>query len=274
MIIIGERVNATRKRIRTAIQQKDTVTIKDEIVMQDMAGAHYIDLNAGTGSGVIQQEKDDLCWLIDIALECTEKNLVLDAAGPEILQAAAKHLDDRRPWMLNSINGELSSRSMEIIELASKYQVPLIALAMDKKGIPPETDKRLAICEAILNEVRKRGLSEELIFFDPLVIPIATDTNQALVTFKTIERINELFPQVKTTLGLTNISHGLKKRFFVNGAFLTTAVCFGLHSAILDPTQKSIQQSVIMGNLLAGKDKFCRKFSRAIRVGLFEEEER
>lgn len=274
MIIIGERVNATRKRIKVAIEQKDIDTIKDEIAMQDSAGAQYIDLNAGIGSGEIQQEKDDLCWLIDIALECTDKHLVLDAASPEILKHAAEHLDDRRPWMLNSINGELSRQSLEIIDLASKYQVPLIALAMDKDGIPAETDKRLAICEAILNKAEKRGLAEKLVFFDPLVIPIATDTNQALVTLQTIERINELFPQAKTTLGLSNVSHGLKKRFLVNGSFLTTAVCFGLHSAICDPTQKSIQQSVIMGDLLAGKDKFCRKFSRAIRLGLFEDEER
>ncbi len=274
MIIIGERVNATRKRIRDAIQQKDTETIKDEIGMQDSAGAHYIDLNAGTGSGEIQQEKDDLCWLIDIALKCTEKNLVLDSASPEILKHAAAHLNNRRPWMLNSIKGDLSNQSMEIIELASKHQVPLIALAMDKDGIPPESGKRLAICEAILGEVEKRGLPEKLIFFDPLVIPISTDTNQALVTFQTIQRINELFPQAKTTMGLSNLSHGLKKRFLLNGAFLTTAICFGLSSAICDPVQKSIQKSVVMGNLLAGKDKFCRKYSRAIRQGLFDEEER
>ncbi len=274
MIIIGERVNATRKAIRAAVEQKDVETIKDEITMQDGAGANYIDLNAGTGSGEIQQERDDLCWLIDLALEYTEKNLVLDSASPEILKHAAAHLNNRRPWMLNSINGELSSQSMEIIDLAAEHQVPLIALAMDKDGIPAESEKRLNICEAILNEVEKRGLPEKLIFFDPLVIPISTDTNQALVTFKTIQRINELFPQAKTTMGLSNLSHGLKKRYLINGAFLTTAICFGLSSAICDPTQKSIRQSVVMGNLLAGKDKFCRNFSRAIRRGLFDEEER
>lgn len=274
MIIIGERVNATRKSIRTAIEQKDTGMIENEIRMQDETGAHYIDLNAGTGSGDLQQEKDDLCWLIDIALECTEKSLVLDAASPEVLKNAAAHLDDRRPWMLNSINGELSSQSIEIIELASRYQVPLIALAMDKDGIPPESERRIAICDAILNETGKRGLPEKLVYFDPLVIPISTDSNQAMVTFQTIYKINEMFPDASTTVGLTNISHGLKKRHLVNKDFLTTAICFGLSSAICDPTQKSIRQAIAMGNMLAGKDKFCRKFSRAIRLGLFDEEER
>jgi len=274
MIVIGERVNATRKRIRSAIEQKDSAVIKAEITMQDAAGAHYIDLNAGTGSGDLQQEKDDLCWLIDLALECTGKNLVLDAAAPEILKYAAEYLDNRRPWMLNSITGELDGQSLEIIDLAAQHQVPLIALAMNKDGIPPEADKRLAICEAILNTAVKRGLPEKLIFFDPLVIPISTDTKQALVTLRTIQRINELFPRAGTTLGLSNISHGLKKRFLINGAFLTTAVCFGLASVICDPTPKSIRQSLLMGSLLAGKDRFCRNFSRAVRAGLFKEEER
>ncbi|HAP32315.1 MAG TPA: methyltetrahydrofolate--corrinoid methyltransferase [Firmicutes bacterium] len=270
MIIIGERVNATRKSIRTAIEQKDADTIKDEIAVQDAAGAHYIDLNAGTGSGELQQEKDDLCWLIDLALECTAKKLVLDAASPQVLKYAAEHLDGRRPWMLNSITGELGRESLEIIELASQYQVPLIALAMDRDGIPPEADKRLTICEAILGEAEKRGLAAKLIFFDPLVIPVSTDSNQARVTFQTIFRIGELFPGAQTTMGLSNISHGLKKRSLINAAFLTSAICFGLSSAICDPTQKSMQRAVIMGNLLAGRDKFCRKYSRAVRTGLFE----
>ncbi len=272
MIVIGERVNATRKRVRAAIEQKDRDTIVNEITMQDSAGADYIDLNAGTGSGTVQQEKDDLCWLIDIALECTEKNLVLDAASPEILSYAAKHLDNRRPWMLNSINGELTDEELGIIDLASEYQVPLIALAMDSDGIPPTREKRLAICETLMKETESRGVTEDLVYFDPLVLPISTDSKQALVTFQTIAKIKERFPKAKTTLGLSNVSHGLKKRAMVNGSFLTTAACFGLDSAICDPSRKSVRRALVMGDMLAGNDKFCRKFSRALRTGLFDEE--
>jgi 5-methyltetrahydrofolate corrinoid/iron sulfur protein methyltransferase len=272
MIIIGERVNATRKRIRTAIETKDRDAIISEITLQDTHGAHYIDLNAGTGSGTIQQEKDDLCWLVDIALESTEKNLVLDAASPAILSHAADHLANRRPWMLNSINGELSSEALEIIDLASQYQVPLIALAMDADGIPATTEKRLAKCELIMKECKSRGLSEELVYFDPLVLPISTDHKQTLVTFQTIEKIKERFPKAKTTLGLSNVSYGLRKRAMVNGSFLTTAICFGLDSAICDPSRKSIRRAVVMGDLMGGNDKFCRKFSRSLRQGLFNED--
>ena len=274
MIIIGERVNATRKAIKAAIEQKDRDGIISEITLQDKYGADYIDLNAGTGSGTVQQEMDDLRWLVDIALECTEKHLVLDAASPEILSNAAEHLNNRRPWMLNSINGELSKEELGIIELAASYQVPLIALAMDSNGIPPTVEKRLAICEIIMNECESRGLGEDKVYFDPLVLPISTDHKQALVTFQTIAKIKERFPKAKTTLGLSNVSHGLKKRAMVNGSFLTTAACFGLDSAICDPSRKSIRRAIVTGDLLGGKDRFCRKFSRSLRQGLFDEEKK
>ncbi len=273
MIVIGERVNATRKRIRAALEQKDAKAIQEEIMMQDAAGAHYIDLNAGSGSGGLAQEKEDLCWLIDLALECTSKKLALDAASPQVLKYAAKHLDGRRPWMLNSITGELDEASLAILELACRHRVPLIALAMDKEGIPPDAARRLAICEAIFKEAEKRGLAADLLYFDPLVMPLSTDAVQAMVTLQTIRGIGELFPEARTAMGLTNISHGLKKRFLINGAFLTTAICFGLSAVICDPTSKSVQRAIIMGNLLAGKDKFCRRYSRAVRSGLFEKGE-
>ncbi len=272
MIIIGERVNATRKMIKSAVEQKNRDVIISEITLQDRYGADFIDLNAGTGSGTVQQEQDDLRWLIDIALACTDKHLVLDAASPEILSSAAEHLENRRPWMLNSINGELSAAELEIIDLAASFQVPLIALAMDSDGIPATVEKRLAICETIMQECGFRGLGEEKVFFDPLVLPISTDHTQAMVTFRTIAKIKERFPKANTTLGLSNVSHGLKKRALVNGSFLTTAACFGLDSAICDPSRKSIRRAIVTGDLLGGRDRFCRKFSRSLRQGLFDEE--
>lgn len=271
MIVIGERVNATRTRIKAAIQAKDRAVIVDEIQSQERSGAEYIDLNAGTGSGDREQEKNDLAWLIEIALECGEKKLVLDAAGAEVLQYAAGRLANRRPWMLNSINGELSPGHLAIIELAAEYQVPLIALAMDQEGIPPDTQRRIAICEKIRDEAVSRGAPENLLFFDPLVLPVSANVSQAMVTFKTLEAIRARFPRAGTTMGLSNVSHGLKKRAPINAAFLTVAICYGLTSAICDPGREEIRRAIVLGELLAGRDRFCRKFSRAYRDGLFGE---
>ena len=102
MIIIGEKINASRKDIGKAITEKNDAVIIQHVKEQDAAGAFYIDLNAGTGSGE-EQEQKDMFWLIDLALDTTEKALGIDSSNPGIIQRAADHIGDRRDWIINSV---------------------------------------------------------------------------------------------------------------------------------------------------------------------------
>ncbi|MBD3391181.1 MAG: methyltetrahydrofolate--corrinoid methyltransferase [Chitinivibrionales bacterium] len=270
MIIIGERVNATRKSIRAAIEAHDAPAIRNEITGQADAGADYIDLNAGTGSGDVEQEKRDLCWLVDIALDCTEKKLVLDAAETEVIAHAARHLNNRREWMLNSVNAESEPDLAAGLAVAAEFKVPVIALAMDQTGIPDNSPKRIEICGRIHAAALEKGLAEDQLFFDPLVLPISADVSQGNVTFETLAGIMKKFPHAHTTMGLSNVSHGLKKRIKVNSAFLLLSIANGLDSAICDPIKPDIMQAILLGELLTGKDRYCRRFTRALRKGVFD----
>lgn len=269
MILIGERINATRKSIREAIVQRDEERIRADIARQDAAGAHYIDLNAGTGKGDPDQETRDLCWLVDLALEQTEKPLALDSAAPSVIRAAAEHLAGRRPWMLNSVKCD-----DDILEsglsLAAQHKVPLIALVMDKDGIPPTPQRRIEVAAEIHKAAQAKGVGEEQLFFDPLAMPIAADISQTMITLQTLRLIKQRFPKAKTTVGLSNVSHGLTKRSEVNGAFLIAALSNGLDSAICDPSIRSVKRAVVLGELVTGSDRHCRRFARAVRSGLFE----
>jgi len=51
MIIIGEKINGTRKAIAKAIQDRDAAFIRQLAEEQAKAGSTYIDINAGTGAG-------------------------------------------------------------------------------------------------------------------------------------------------------------------------------------------------------------------------------
>jgi cobalamin-dependent methionine synthase I len=269
MIVIGERINASRKTPREAILAHDRATIVGEIRKQDDAGAKYIDLNAGTGEGDASEEIQNLCWLIDVALETTERKLVLDAAAPEILAAAAEHLAGRRPCMLNSIKAEdaIMDRGFAV---AAEHDAPLIALAMDEHGIPREPAKRVDICKRITEAAGKHGIPAKRLFFDPLVLPIAADVRQGMVTLETLERIKAVLPEAKTTMGVSNFSHGLKKRAEINRAFLTAALTHGLDSALCDPTRPSIRKGLLLGQLISGRDRHCRRYGQAVREGLFD----
>ena len=51
MLIIAERINASRKQIAQAISAGNRAFIQQEAKAQTQAGAHYIDVNAGTFVG-------------------------------------------------------------------------------------------------------------------------------------------------------------------------------------------------------------------------------
>ena len=257
--------------IAEAIISHDSVTIKDEIRKQDQSGAHYIDLNAGTGGGDTNKEIEDMYWLIDQALESTNKKLSIDSANPLIIQKAFEYTDGRCPLLINSIKYEPHILG-ELLPLAAENDALVIALAMGTdKGIPETVDERIEVCESICNEAEKAGLSNDKLFFDPLVMPISSLYYSTKITLDTLQKIKKEFPEAKTTVGVSNVSYGLKKRLYVNEAFLIAAISHGLDSAICDPTSEGIRRAIVLGRLIAGQDKYCRKYTRAVRQGEFGE---
>ncbi|MEA1997092.1 MAG: methyltetrahydrofolate cobalamin methyltransferase, partial [Gemmatimonadota bacterium] len=61
MLIIGERINSSRKRIAPAVEAKDVDFILNEAGIQLEAGADYVDVNAGTFGP--EKEPELLSWL-------------------------------------------------------------------------------------------------------------------------------------------------------------------------------------------------------------------
>ncbi len=268
MLVIGEKVNATRTVIAEAIKNRDDAVIRDQIASQDEAGADYIDLNAGTGSGDPRQEIADMSWLIDIALECTDKPFSIDSAEPEIIQKAAAYLNGNRGWLLNSIKNE-ERILQELLPLVAREGMPMIALAMGGETMPKTVDEKIENCRAIHEEAGKFDIPAENILFDPLAMPLSSDHTFGKVALEAVHRFRSEFPDSRITVGVSNISFGLRSRTVLNAAFLLNAIPHGLDSAICDPTDPEIQRAILLGELFAGQDRYCRHYSRAERQGLF-----
>ncbi|HKJ69011.1 MAG TPA: dihydropteroate synthase [bacterium] len=270
MLVIGEKVNATRMVIADAIENRDDEVIRDQITAEALAGADYIDLNAGTGSGDTQTEIDNMSWLIDIALDCTEKPFSIDSAEPEIIRQAAEHLDGNRDWLLNSVKNE-ERILRELLPLVAEEEVPMIALAMGGDTMPKTVEEKIGNCRTIFEEARAFDISAENILFDPLAMPLSSDHTYGQVALQAIRRLRAEFPDSGITVGVSNVSFGLRSRSLLNAAFLTNAITHGLDSPICDPTDPAIQRALILGELFAGMDRYCRHYSRAERQGLFQE---
>jgi cobalamin-dependent methionine synthase I len=75
------------------------------------------------------------------------------------------------------------------------------------------------------------------------------------------------FSGVKITSGLSDISFGLPLRKPINRNFLCLTMYEEINSAILDSTDKEIRGTLFAVDVLAAKDKNCRKFISAFRMG-------
>ena len=269
MIIIGEKINATRKSIAQAIHARNRTTIIKQIESQDQKGAHYIDLNAGTGTADENQEIEDICWLIDLALEATPKKISIDSANPLIIHKAVDYLDERRPFFINSVKHDKHILD-SLLPVAAQHNAPVIALAMGSAGIPETAEERVLVCQRICEQAEKHGLRTENLFFDPLVMPLSSNHLHGKITLETLQSIKKSIPEAKTSMGISNVSFGLSKRVWVNEAFMVAAITHGLDAAICDPARASIRRSISLGRMIAGKDRFCRKYTRGVRRGDFE----
>ena len=265
MLVIGENINASNKLVAEAIAKRDEEFLVNLAKAQARSGADFIDVNAGSGYGSLQETTAAIRWLVGIIQAAIKQPLAIDSDSPEVIEAALQEYHGER-LIINSITAE-PARLESIGPLVAERQAHVIALAMGTEGIPDRVEKRLTACEQIMAYLTGLGVKAEQVLFDPLVLPIAVDTRQGLVTLKTIEQIKSRYPDAKTVMGLSNISYGLPRRKLVNRAFLLMAAYAGLDAVIVDPLDNKAMSLIKVADMLVGKDPSCRAYLRAHRKG-------
>ncbi|MBU4316331.1 MAG: dihydropteroate synthase [Proteobacteria bacterium] len=261
MLIIGERINSTRKSIAEAMERRDSGFIQNEAILQDEAGADYIDVNTGAFA---DHEEDRLKWLMDTVQKATPKPLCLDSANPGIIKAVIPYAE--KPPMINSVS--LEPRSLEIIlPLVKQYQAKIIGLCQAEGKLAQTAEDKIRIAGKLAEEMTAAGIPLSDLYIDPLVFPLANDIHSAKATFTAITKIMEMLPGVHTTCGLTNVSFGLPGRKLINRTFLITAMASGLDAAILDPTDNLLFSSLEAALMVLGKDRFCMNYLAAFKKG-------
>lgn len=262
MIIIGEKINGTRKRVKEAIATKDAGFIKDLALRQVNAGVDFLDVNAGTSP---EKEPDDMIWLINTIQEVTDATLCLDSANPLALKAGFTVV--KKTPMINSLSGE-KIRVDGVLPLALEHQTDLIVLTCDDDGIPTTVEKRMEILDKIIKMTREGGLPDNKLHIDPLVGTISTDTKSGNLAFEAMRQILNKYPEVHITGGLSNISYGMPLRSAVNQAFVVLAIAAGMDSAIVDPENADLKNIIYAADVVLGKDRFCGNFTKAYRAGI------
>ncbi len=263
MIMIGEKINATIKRVKSIVENRDNDGLVQLAKAQSEAGADIIDVNVGTGTGTQADEIDAIQWAVELIQQHVDKPLCIDSADKAVLEAGLKKIDGRQS-MINSVKAEENNMD-DIIPLAKEFNSMLVALPMDEKGIPATTAERVDVCRQLINHCKKYGFSVDKLFFDPLVLPISSDITQGAITLDTLAAIKKTFPESKTVMGLSNVSYGLPERKKLNAGFMYMAIYAGLDAVIANPMDDEIQMAIKVAEALTGKDPRCRRYTRALR---------
>ena len=264
MLIIGEKLNSSIKRVAEAIEARDAATVQDLARRQAEAGADYLDVNAAAR---VAEELDDLVWLIETVRAVTDRPLCVDSPNPKALARGLELAEGSGRPLVNSITGE-PERLHGVLPLVAQYKCPVVALTSDESGIPSTVEDRVRIARKIMAEADRYGVPREDVFFDPLVLPLSTDVRNGAIFMESLQAIKAEFPGVKTISGLSNVSYGLPKRKLVNRAFLLMSLHAGMDAAIMDPLDPELMALLKAGELVLGHDEYCMGYLKAYRAGL------
>ncbi len=239
-LIIGERTNTNgSKAFREAMIAGDWDTCSKMATDQIREGAHVLDVC------VDYVGRDGVVDMNEIASRfATQASapLVLDSTEPPVMEAGLQHIGGRA--ILNSANledgDEPGSRLDRVFSLAREYGAAVVCLLIDEKGQARDVEWKMEIAHRLHRiAVDRYGLSASDLIFDALTFPLSTGDDDlrldAKHTIDAIRRIKTEIPGCFTTLGVSNVSFGLKPaaRQALNSVFLHECVEAGLDSAIV-----------------------------------------
>ena len=241
---IGERTNANGSRaFRDALLAEDWQSCVEIARDQIRDGAHMLDLS------VDYVGRDGVSDMKELAFRFATTStlpIVLDSTEPAVLEAGLKQLGGRS--VINSVNYEdgdgPTSRFARIMPLVKEHGAAVIALTIDEDGQARDAQWKLKVSRRLINDLTENwGMRVDDILIDCLTFPIATGQEETrrdgIETLNAIKALKEEFPNVQTTLGVSNVSFGLNPaaRIVLNSVFLAEAVKNGLDSAIVHPSK-------------------------------------
>ena len=243
-LAIGEKTNANGSRaFRDALLNDDWQSCVEIARDQIRDGAHMLDLS------VDYVGRDGVRDMTEIASRFATSStlpIVLDSTEPAVLKAGLESLGGR--CIINSVNYEdgdgPTSRFARIMPLVQEHGASVVALTIDEEGQARTAEWKLRVPRRLIKDLTENwGMHVGDILIDTLTFPIATGQEETrrdgLETISAIKALKEEFPEVQTTLGVSNVSFGLNPaaRVVLNSVFLHECVEAGLDSAIVHPSK-------------------------------------
>lgn len=239
MYKIGENIHIVSPSVKEALKTRDGGFFVDQARKQKDAGADAIDLNIGP------RKKDGpevVKWLVNCMQEAVPgMTISFDTTNLGAIETGLKL------WGSNAIVNSTSAeeeRLEQVPPLAGKYDAKLIALCLEKSGIPVSADARIAIAmEKLIPRAEEVGIPMENLLVDPLILTVSGCQEYVPEAIETVRMIKMVMdPPPMTVVGLSNVSNQVphEMRPLLDRVYLTMLMGAGLDAAILNPLDEDL----------------------------------
>ncbi|MBZ5655357.1 MAG: methionine synthase [Acidobacteriia bacterium] len=264
-LIVAEEMNTTTRveHFRNLVRAKkydDILALAKKLANE---GSHMLDLCCAI---VGEDEKGYMSSILEKVATRVPAPILVDSTEAEVVEEALKRIPGKA--IINSINLEDGEkRTSKVLPMAKRYGAAVIALTIDEEGMALTADKKVAIAHRIFDlATKKYGIRPVDLIFDTLTLPISTGQEEyrsaGIETLNAVKRLRQELPEVRTVLGVSNISFGLDvyPRRVLNSVFLHEAVENGLDIAIVNytkiyPLYKIPQEEVELARKLIYRDR-------------------
>ena len=240
-LLVGERTNVIGSRLFKNLVAAEKWEEASEVARRQVrGGAHIVDVCLQSTE---RDENKDIPPFYERLIRKIKVPVMIDTTDPAAIAQALTYCQGKA--IINSINLEDGEEKFEkTVPLAHDFGAAVVVGCIDEDKLQAQAftrERKLEIAKrsyALLTE--KYGLAPEEIIFDPLVFPCATgDENYiggAVETMEGIRLIKQAMPDVRTILGISNVSFGLPAgaREVVNSVFLYYCTKAGLDLAIVN----------------------------------------
>jgi 5-methyltetrahydrofolate corrinoid/iron sulfur protein methyltransferase len=258
--IIGERINGMFLDVKQAIVDRDARVIQDLARRQMDAGADALDVNVGPASA---DAEGCLLWLVECIRKVSQAPLAIDTAKWSVMSKVVPRVPG--DVVINSSKADPDTLQ-QYLGLAKEKGASLIALTIDRQGVPSDVDRRVEMGAAILATANEMGLPMDRLFIDTIILPVNVAPKQPSNVMEAMRQLAMFSdPRPHFLLGLSNVSQNCKQRPLLNRTYLAMAVASGLDSAILDPLDTELVDAAIAAELMTGKIIYCDSFLSAER---------
>lgn len=230
VICVGENINIMSKTIGPAIKERRAEPILEMAKYQEKVGIDYLDMNIGPSRKTGEEVMD---WLVKTVQGLVNKPLALDTTNPAAMEAGLKVHKGKA--LINSVSLQ-PERLEKGLPMVKTYNAHVIGLLWGKEGMPRDANERAAMAVDFIYQANSMGIPTEDIWIDPIVSPVCVEINQVLSCLEFMAMLQDIAPEAKSIVGLSNISNGAPAhlRHFLNRAYLIMLMKYGIYSAIVD----------------------------------------